>query len=117
MVIINGTIQAKVKTGGGLDENGNPARPSETFGEPIPARVITNNKNNLGKQDGNTFIAASYEILIEPQTFEAERVRLTRFGRDMGEFSVMSAEYLETVGSVKIIVKHADKTNNSDAGN
>jgi len=104
MIITNGTIEAKEKTGGGLDGNGNPVRPSETFGEPIPARVTTNNKNNLGKQDGNAFIVASYEILIESQTFEAERIRLTQLGRDLGEFSVMSVEYLESVGAVKIIV-------------
>lgn len=104
MVIVNGTIQVKEKTGGGLDGNGNPVRPSESFAEPIPCRITTNKKNYLGKQDGNTFIAASYEILIEPQKFEAERIKLTRFKRDLGVFSVMSSEYLEAVGAIKIVV-------------
>ena len=104
MIVVNGYIQAKVKTGGGLDANGNPGRPSATFGEYIPARITTNNKNNLGKQNGNTFIIASYEILIEPQLFEAERIKLTQKGRDLGEFSVIWAEYLEAVEAIKIIV-------------
>jgi len=104
MVIVNGYISAKIKTGGGLDENGNPARPSEAFGEQIPCRITTNKRNNIGKQNGNTFTVASYEILIEMQPFEAERIKLNQLGKDLGEFSVLWTEYLESVQAVKIVV-------------
>ena len=100
----NGTIQKIVKTGGGIDENGNPIRPTETFSEPIPCRIVTNRKNNLGRHNGNTFVIASYKVLIDMQPFDAERVKLTRKGNDLGVFSVISTEYLETVGSVEILV-------------
>jgi hypothetical protein len=104
MLIVNGTVTAKVKTGGGLDADGYPVKPVESWAQPIPCHVKMNRKNNLGKQNGNTFVAASYEVLIEPQPFEAERVRLAEYGRDLGEFSVMWTEYLEAVGALKIVV-------------
>jgi len=104
MVFVNGFISAKIKTDGGLDENGNPVRPSEDFEERIPCRITTNKKNNIGKQNGNTFTVASYEVLIDLQPFEAGLVRLTRNEHDLGEFSVLWIEYLEAVGAVKIVV-------------
>jgi hypothetical protein len=104
MVIVNGTIQAKIKTGGGLDADGYPIKPDASWSQPIPCRVTTNNLNNLGKHNGNTFVIASYEVLIESQPFESERVKLTQLGRDLGEFSVLSAECLESVGILKIVV-------------
>ncbi|MDR0657691.1 MAG: hypothetical protein LBG18_01930 [Mediterranea sp.] len=104
MIIVNGSITAKAKTGGGLDMDGYPVKPAETWGQPIPCNVKVNKRNNLGKQNGNTFKIASYEVLIEPQPFESERVRLTEYGRDLGEFSVMWTEYLDAVGALKIVV-------------
>ncbi len=105
MIIVNGEICAKVKTGGGLDENGNPIRPSESWEAPIPCHIRSNTYNNKGKANGNTFTVASYEVLIESQPFVAERVKLTdRNGKDLGEFSVMEIEYLDAVDTVKITV-------------
>jgi hypothetical protein len=104
MIIVNGTITAGVMTGGGFDANDYPIKPDESWSLPIPCHVKMNRRNNLGKHNGNTFIIASYEVLIEPQPFEAERVKLTENGRDLGEFSVMYTEYLEAVGAVKIVV-------------
>jgi len=104
IILFNGTIQAKVNSGGGLDENGNPIRLSDAFNEPISCRVVTNKKNNLGKQNGNSFIIASYEVLIELQPFDAGVVRLTQHGRELGIFPVICIERLEEVGVVKITV-------------
>jgi hypothetical protein len=104
MIIENGTIEAKAKAGGGFDEDGYPVKPEEIFGVPIPCNVQVNKRNNLGKQNGNTFKIASYIVLIEPQPFEAERVRLNRLGKDLGEFSVMFTEWLEAVGALRIVV-------------
>lgn len=103
MIIENGTISIKTKTGGGL-MNGNPVRPSETWSEPIPCNITTNQHNNKGKANGNSFEIASYEVLIEAQTFEAERVKLVRDGKDLGEFSVQDITPLYPVGAIKITV-------------
>lgn len=106
MVIVNGHISGKIKTGGGLDDNGNPIQPSSIWGELIPCYIKVNTRNNLGKQNGNTFTIASYEILINPQPFESERVKLIDgFGKDLGEFSVMyPPEFLEAVDAIKLVV-------------
>jgi len=100
----NGILQVKIKTGGGLDANGYPIKPSESWYEPIPCHIKVNKKNNLGKQNGNAFIVASYEVFIELRPFEAERINLIKRGRDLGEFSVLWIEHLENVGTVKIVV-------------
>ena len=104
MIIENGTIQAKIKTGGGFDANDYPVEPSESWSEPIPCHIRVNRKNNLGKQNGNTFTVASYEVIIELQPFEHERVKLIEQAMDLGEFSVLWTECLEAVGAVKIVV-------------
>jgi hypothetical protein len=104
MVIVNGTITAKVKSGGGLGADGYPVEPSESWQQPLPCRIVTNKKNDLGKQNGNTFTIASYEVFIEARSFQAGRVKLTEYGRDLGEFSVLWAEYLDAVGLTKIVV-------------
>lgn len=103
MIITNGTISIKTKTGGGLI-NGNPVRPSETWSEPIPCNIKTNQHNNKGRINGNSFEVASYEVLIEAQTFDADRVKLVREGKDLGEFSIQDIEPLDAVGAIKITV-------------
>jgi hypothetical protein len=104
MIIVNGTIAAKVKTGGRLGTDGYPVKPDEAWGRPIPCHVKVSKRNNLGKQNENTFKIASYEVLIEPQPFEEERIRLTENGRDLGEFSVLWTEHLDAVEALKIVV-------------
>jgi hypothetical protein len=104
MIIVNGTIQGKLMTGGGLNMDGYPVKPSEALCDKIPCRVKVNKKDNLGKQNGNTFTIASYEVLIDTQPFDTERVKLTEHGRDLGEFSVLWTEYLEAVNALKIVV-------------
>jgi hypothetical protein len=69
MIIENGKIAAKVKSGGGIDENRHPIEPSQSWSRPVACRITTNHRNNLGKQNGNSFIAASYEILIESDLY------------------------------------------------
>lgn len=104
MIIVNGTIEAKIKTGGGLDENGNPIPSSNVWGAPIPCNISVNKKSNLGKQNGNTFTIASYGALIPLQPFDAGIVRLTHYGQSLGEFPVMHTELLNAVGATKITV-------------
>jgi len=105
MIIVNGVIQRKVQTGGGIDTNGNPARPSFVWDNPVECHIKVNKRDNLGKQNGNTFTVASYEIIIEPQAFDADVIKITdKSGTDLGEFSVISIEHLEAVETVKILV-------------
>lgn len=104
MIIENGTLQTKLIIGGGLDDNGNPVRPVEAWGVPIPCNIKTNQYSNQGKVNGNTFTIASYEVLIEMQPFTAESVKLVREGQELGEFPVQSAEPLTEVGIIKILV-------------
>jgi hypothetical protein len=135
MIIANGEIAAKVKSGGGLGADGYPINPSESWSRPVSCRITTNSRDNLGKRNGNAFIAASYEILIEndlhPSLFLAdeeddfisteegqivdlsegnftdaafERVGLSLLGSDLGEFSILWTEILDSVGAIKIVV-------------
>lgn len=107
MIFVNGYISAKSKTGGGLDENGNPVRPSSEWSNPVPCHIKVNQRNNLGKQNGNSFTIASYEILIEPQSFIDDGIIKLFYisGKELGEFPIMfPPEFLEAVGAVKIVV-------------
>jgi hypothetical protein len=105
MVIVNGEIQGKITAGGGLDEKGNPSPVLETLSEQLQCRIKANKRNDIGKHDGNTFTVASYEVLTEGQYFENEIVILTDAkGKFLGEFPVISCEYLEAVGLFKILV-------------
>lgn len=104
MIIENGTLQIKVKTGGGLDENGNPVRPSESWSPAIPCNIETNQYNGKGAVNGNVFTVASFAILIEDRPFDADRVLLTREGKSLGEFAVKAVIPLSEVGILKITV-------------
>jgi hypothetical protein len=100
MLIVNGTVRARVKTGGGPGADGS----DTSWSSPVPCRIVTNKRNDLGRQNGNAFTVASYRILMEPPPFETGRVQLTLYGQDLGEFSVMYTEYLDAVGAVEIVV-------------
>lgn len=106
MIIQNGTIEIKMKTGGGIDPaTGFPVRPAEEWGAPIPCQFYANRRNNLGRSNGEHFTVASYIILIEFLSFEGEEIRLSdRTGRTVGEYSVMSAEPLDAVSQTMITV-------------
>ncbi|MDR2765130.1 MAG: hypothetical protein LBB90_08885 [Tannerella sp.] len=104
MIIPNGTICAKVETGGGLDANGNPVKPVSDWGFQILAYIKTNRYSELGVSDGNSFRIASYEVLIDEQPFRASHVKLATKDRILGEFPVMQIEKMSAVGAVKILV-------------
>ena len=92
MIIQNGTIEVKRKTGGGIDPE-------------IPCQYSANKYNQLGRVNGEHFTTAQYSVLIEEQQFTAEQVRLKdRAGNVVGEFSVISVEPLEAVSELRIMV-------------
>lgn len=107
MIIQNGTIEVKRKTGGGIDpETGYPQKPgSVAWGDPIPCQYSANKYNQLGRVSGEHFTTAQYTVLIEEQPFEAEQVRLKDLaGNVVGEFSVIWIEPLDAVCELRIWV-------------
>lgn len=106
MIIPNGTIELKQKTGGGFDPaTGHPIPPVVTWGEKVPCQYLINTRDNLGRVDGEHFTKAQYSILIEQQTVASEQLRLTdRGGTVLGEFSIISVEELDAVCQTKILV-------------
>lgn len=108
MIIENGTIELKQKTGGGgIDPTtGYPVKPpSVGWSDPIPCQYSANKYNNLGRVNGEHFKTAEYSVLIEEQPFDTEQVRLKdRLGNLVGEFSVIQVEPLEAVCELRILI-------------
>lgn len=108
MIIQNGFIEVKQKSGGGgIDpETGYPiAHDSVEWGDPIPCQYTANSHNWQGRVNSEHFTIAQYEILIEEQPIEAEQIRLSKFsGEIIGEYSIMEIEPLEAVSELKILV-------------
>lgn len=106
MIIQNGTIETKVKTGGGINSaTGHAVKPTSSWGNPIPCQFIPNSHNNLGVSTGQHYTQASYTVLIDEQTFVAEQIRLKDMaGNTIGEFSILSVEPLEAVCEIRILV-------------
>lgn len=109
MVIENGTIEFKEKTPGMIDpETGYPIKPTAVgWGKPIPCQFLPNNRNNLGRVNGERFTTATYTVLLEEQELpESEQIRLTdRSGKNLGEFSLIAPpEYLEAVGEIRLLI-------------
>lgn len=107
MIIDNGTIEFKRKTGGGIDpETGYPVRPDADWGKPIPCQYIPNNNSFQGKSNGEHFTVASYKVLIdEMYGVESEQLRLKDMtGKEIGQFSILSHELLQAVGEIMIMI-------------
>lgn len=107
MIIPNGTIEIKTKTGGGINpETGYANKPDNvSWGDPIPCQFLANKYDKLGKVNGEHFTVAQYSVYIEEQPFEAEQVRLKdRKGKVLGEFSVIDIEPLEAVCELRILI-------------
>ena len=106
MIIENGYIQVKAKTGGGM-LNGRPQPVTVTVSDPIPCNWKAQKWDRKGKTVDGVFTQAQFEILVELQQFTAETVTLydtTVETRLLGEFSVQSIEPLAATGATKITV-------------
>ena len=101
----NGHLQALIESEESvIDEYGEIESRSESWGDEIPCSIRTNSDTRLGKYEDGEFRQASFVILIELSRFDAKRIRLERFGEDLGEHRVMSIEPLTTVGRIQIMV-------------
>lgn len=75
------------------------------WSEPLPCSIKTNSDSRKGKYEDGEFRVASFTVLIEEQDkFTANRVRLERSSRELGEYRIQAIEELETVGRIKITV-------------
>ena len=108
MIIQNGTIEVKVKCGGGIDaETGHPVASSHTWGCPLPCQYVSISQNLRATSNGEHHVAENYMVLVEEQPFctTGEQVRLkTTYGCIIGEYSVASIEYLEAVCETKLTI-------------
>jgi hypothetical protein len=102
---MKGSISAKIKTGGGLDENGNPIPVTYTWGPAIECKYRANELSNKGRYVDGMFQQASYVITIEDMDFNADVVKL--FNSKDNEVcvkEVISLEVLEDIQRVKVMV-------------
>lgn len=109
MIIPNGYIEFKAKTAGAIDpKTGYPSPASDVaWSEPIPCQYLPNNRNNLGRVNGEHFTAASYTVLVEEQPLpDSEQLRLTASdGTSLGEFSLIAPpQAMEAVCEIKILI-------------
>lgn len=105
MDIENGTLTPIIATPAGRGENGYMVPASSAPGDPIRCYIKTVKTNNVGKQEGNYFKVASYEVLIDLVPFNATRIRLAYDdGQDLGEFAVISIIPMSIVNLLKILV-------------
>lgn len=100
----NGTIQYRILSGGGLDENSEPIKSDSSWSDPIRC-LYRSIKHTHGIYQQGKFTDSSYEILIESQEIEVDMVKLTDDRNKMlGEFEVQDIVFLERSGRVKITV-------------
>ena len=111
MIIPNGHIEIKVKSGGGMDEDGYPIPVSAVWGEPIRCQIVPNRSTLLGvtgKGTGEPFTVAEYSILMNEDEYPAdlfEQIRITDDGgNSLGEYSVKKVRHLRAVSQYEITV-------------
>ena len=87
-----------------LSEWGEPIKAQSAWSEAIPCSIKTNSDNRKGRYEDGEFRQASFTILVECIPFPYNRVKLERMGENLGEYRVMNAEPLTTVGRTQIVV-------------
>lgn len=107
MIIVNGTIEPKIKTGGGIDfETGYSKPASFSWGTPIPCQYSAVTYDRLARLNGEHVTEAGYTILTdELLPAGIEQIRLKGLsGDEVGEFSIKQVEPLDAVCQLRITV-------------
>lgn len=107
MIVGNGYIKVYSISGGGFDENGNPIKPSESLGEPIPCNWKRNTYEKRGTYENGVFTSASYIILLDMRTFEPCRFRLFDSKENvLGDYEVQikGISFLDYVNCIELTV-------------
>lgn len=102
----NGSVQFKTKAGGGIDPTtGYPIAASAAWSDAVGCRWVKTSENLQAKSSGEPIVQSNYTIYLDGDNMPSEQVRLTdRNGNVLGEYSVISAEYIDTKGVTKILV-------------
>lgn len=86
------------------DDNGDPIKAEEILGEETACNIKLKTDRKFNYENGATKIS-TYEILIEAEEFNDTRVRLkNNRNQELGDFEVLSIEYLDIAQRVKITV-------------
>lgn len=109
MIIANGFIQFVHTEGGGRNpQTGYLEKPSEVLGERIPCQRVLSRMNRLARAGTEPTESISYTIYIDslhgtvPKG--ASLVLSDKNGDEIGRFSIISEEYLDAVGQIRLIV-------------
>jgi hypothetical protein len=104
----NGTLQYQVLSPGGVDDNGEPIAPTETWSNAIDCSIKTNSDNRKGAYEDGEFRMASFIILLEEDAKQnfigIKRIKLMRGAEALGEYRVICSEPLVTQGRFQIMV-------------
>lgn len=100
----NGVLIGITVQGAGVNKDGEPTKGKTIESAPIPCAIVTNTDTRKGVYEDGEFRQASYTILIEEQEFHHDRIKLQRGREELGEFRVLRAMPLLTVGRVEILV-------------
>ena len=104
MIIINGTLTPIRSTEMTQDANGDRIDTPEILGAEMECNIKLKTDRKFNYENGETKIS-SYEILIEIKDFTDTRIRLkSNRNQTIGDYEVLSIEYLEIAQCVKITV-------------
>ena len=102
----NGSVAFKEKSGGGINPiTGYPVAATVSWKTAIDCRYAKNSENLQAKEQGEPIVQVNYTIYIAGDNTQSEQLRLYDNGGNLlGEFSVISTEYIDTKGITKITV-------------
>lgn len=105
-VVANGSVSFKYKTGGGFEAiTGYPVVAKSYWGEPVECHWATVSMDLLAIGHNEHFTNAKFVVYILGNTLPTEQMKLSDNNGDvLGEYSVISYEYLQVKGVTKIIV-------------
>lgn len=98
MILENGTLQYEIIQGESDEDV------VAKWSEPIRCCIRTNNDNKRTSYDDGYYRKSSFKVLFEQRNFPYKRVRLHRNGEFLGDFNIVSSEYLVSVGVAEIVV-------------
>lgn len=109
MIIANGTIEMKRKSGGGMDAaTGLPLPVLEAWGLPVECQYYHGRMDLQARtREGESYSDIVWTILVEqPWSMgESEEVRLRdHAGQVLGTYALISAEPLDAVQQVRLVV-------------
>ena len=87
----NGYLTYRVSDGNpSFNELGEPIATDSVWSEPVECFIKTNTHNNKGTYEDGHFTNESYEVIVEKEPLETDRIRLTRtdIAKELGEFDV-----------------------------